>query len=92
LAADAGFAGALAELPRVRKGYSDTLARGLAAYGQIWAGVVAPALERGPAPEDAARLRAALSAAMADEGHKALTETLDAPPDLGTRREAAHVH
>ena len=65
-----GFAEALANLPHVRKGYSDTLARGLRAYDRIRAEVVAPAMQ-GDGPDDAqaSRLRGAISAAMADETH-----------------------
>ncbi len=58
----AGFALALAELPRLRKGYSDTFERGLAHYTRIFDSLVAP----GTAPDDAAAeaLRQAIAAAL----------------------------
>lgn len=71
-----GFAGALAELPRLRKGYSDTLARGLRAYERIFQQIVAPAVA-GPDPEAAsAALRDAMAAAMADDSHGRLDACL----------------
>ena len=72
LPASAAFAGALAELPRVRKGYSDTMQRGLAAWSRIVETLVRPALSTGVAGDDADRLRRAIAAAMADERHSAL--------------------
>lgn len=71
-----GFAGALAELPRLRKGYSDTLARGLRAYERIFQQIVAPAVA-GPDPETvSAALRDAMAAAMADDSHARLDACL----------------
>ena len=84
LPASAAFAGALAELPRLRKGYSDTMQRGLAAYSRIMEAVVRPALSSGAAADHADRLRKAVAAAMADERHAALDALLageDAPSD-----------
>lgn len=82
------FAGALAELPRVLKGYSDTLMRGKAAYARIMEAIVRPALARGPGAEDAAALRRAIAAALADDSHAKLDAelggegTAPAVPDL----------
>ena len=76
LPASAAFAGALAELPRLRKGYSDTMQRGLAAWSAIMEAVVRPALGAGVTAQDADRLRKALAAALADENHAALDAVL----------------
>ena len=90
LPASAAFAGALAELPRLRKGYSDTMQRGLDAWSRIMEAVVRPALSSGAPADHADRLRKAVAAAMADERHAALDAFLageDAPshgPDGGT--------
>ena len=84
LPASAAFAGALAELPRLRKGYSDTMQRGLAAYSRIMEAIVRPALSSGAPADHADRLRKAVAAAMADERHAALDALLageDAPSD-----------
>ena len=70
------FAEALAELPRVRKGYSDTLVRGCLAYRKIWDGLVRPALDTGDTAGAAPKLRQAIAAAMADEKHTALDALL----------------
>ena len=89
LPASAAFAGALAELPRLRKGYSDTMQRGLAAWSRIMEVIVRPALSSGVTAHEADRLRKAVAAAMADERHAALDALLageDAPsegPDSG---------
>ena len=89
LPASAAFAGALAELPRLRKGYSDTMQRGLAAWSRIMEAIVRPALSSGTTADHADRLRKAVAAAMADERHAALDALLageDAPsegPDSG---------
>ena len=77
----AGFARALAELPRLRKGYSDTFERGRAAYERIFAARVAPLVARatsGSAFDDAAAqaLAAALKAALSDPEHQALDRSL----------------
>ena len=90
LPASAAFAGALAELPCLRKGYSDTMQRGLSAYSRIMEAIVRPALSSGVTVHDADRLRKAVAAATADERHAALDALLageDAPsdgPDSGT--------
>ena len=85
LPASAAFAGALAELPRVRKGYSDTMQRGLAAWHGIMEAVVRPALSSGVTAREADRLREAVAAAMADERHAALGPVLrgDGRPAVG---------
>ena len=76
LPASAAFAGALAELPRLRKGYSDTMQRGLAAWSRIMEAIVRPALSSGVTADHADRLRKAVAAAMADERHAALDALL----------------
>jgi indolepyruvate ferredoxin oxidoreductase beta subunit len=60
----AGFAAALAELPRLRKGYSDTFERGRANFQRILDAHVAPCRD----PDDAAAqaLREAIGAALAE--------------------------
>ena len=89
LPASAAFACALADLPRLRKGYSDTMQRGLAAWSRIMEAIVRPALSSGVTAHEADRLRKAIAAAMADERHAALDALLageDAPsegPDSG---------
>ncbi|MGI9390080.1 MAG: indolepyruvate oxidoreductase subunit beta family protein [Boseongicola sp.] len=72
-----GFAEGLAELPRVLKGYSDTLMRGRAAYDRITESIVDPAVKSGFNPNDAVLLRAAISAALADDSHTKLSQILD---------------
>jgi indolepyruvate ferredoxin oxidoreductase beta subunit len=58
----AGYALALAELPRLRKGYSDTFERGLAHYERIFDSLVAPCTA--PTDKDAEALRQASAAAL----------------------------
>ncbi|MGR3502464.1 indolepyruvate oxidoreductase subunit beta family protein [Pseudaestuariivita sp.] len=70
------FATALAELPRVLKGYSDTLARGKSAYGRIWEAVVEPALNSDDLEAYAKPLRDAIGAALSDDTHAALDAQL----------------
>lgn len=72
----AEFALSLAELPRVRKGYSDTLLRGLESYQTIMGSIVKPAIESGQVESAAGALREALDAAFADEDHDELNETV----------------
>ena len=76
LPASAAFACALADLPRLRKGYSDTMQRGLAAWSGIMEAIVRPALSSGTTADHADRLRKAVAAAMADERHAALDALL----------------
>ncbi len=80
LARDAGFAEALAGLPRVLKGYSDTLVRGRAAYDRILTDIVQPALAAGAEAERAAHLRAAIAAALAADTHAKLDAVLQGGP------------
>ena len=70
------YAAVLAELPRLRKGYSDTFERGKANFDRIFDALVLPCT----APDDAAalRLRQAIDAALADPEAKALGRAL--PP------------
>jgi indolepyruvate ferredoxin oxidoreductase, beta subunit len=70
------FAGALAELPRLLKGYGETQARGLANYRMIFRSLVAPALQRGVTDADAIVLRKAVAAALADPEGVALKDSL----------------
>ncbi len=74
------FAGALAELPRLLKGYGETQARGLANYSAIFAALVEPALARGLSDADAPALRKAISAALADPEGEALGVALNIRP------------
>ena len=69
---DLDLAMGLGELPRVRKGYSDTLQRGLRAYDQIMAHIVRPALGSKSQAGDAKRLRDAIGAALTDDTHAKL--------------------
>ena len=84
----AGFALALAELPRLRKGYSDTFERGKANFELIFERRVAPVAT----PDDAAALalRQAIAAALADPDAKALAQVLPgaARPVFWQPREA----
>lgn len=70
-----GFAEALASLPRLRKGYSDTLERGCRAYDRIFAALVVPALADG-ADGSVSDLQRAISAALADDSHAKLDQAL----------------
>ena len=75
LAASPAFAAALAELPRLLKGYGETQVRGQRNYDAIFDRLVASAL----AARDfsgAKQLRAAISAALADPEHAALDAEL----------------
>jgi len=77
LAASPAYAAALAELPRLLKGYGETQARGLRNYEAIFESRVAPAV----ATQDfsgVAGLRKAISAALADPEHVALDAELKA--------------
>ena len=76
LAVEPGYAAALAELPRVLKGYSDTQMRGLKAYRDITQQVVAPDLVAGVDARSAQKLRRAIAAALSDDSHKALAAAL----------------
>ena len=71
------FAAALAELPRVLKGYSETQARGQRAYRMIMDQVVQPVIETGEEDLAASRLRQAVAAALAAPDHSALDTMLD---------------
>ena len=77
LAASPAYAAALAELPRLLKGYGETQARGLRNYNAIFESRVAPAV----AAKDfsgAAGLRKAIAAALADPEAVALDAELRA--------------
>ncbi len=63
---DAAFAAALAELPRVLKGYSDTHARGRANYKAIFDNLVTPALRDAGETASTTPLRRAIAAALAE--------------------------
>lgn len=67
-----GFAQALAELPRVLKGYSDTLQRGKKAYNRIMLSIVRPAAKNEAWDETALPLQTAIAAALADDTHSQL--------------------
>ncbi|MEM7462365.1 MAG: indolepyruvate oxidoreductase subunit beta family protein [Pseudomonadota bacterium] len=67
---------ALAELPRVLKGYSDTLQRGKSAYNQIMAQIVRPTANSGHWDKSATVLQSAIAAALADDTHARLDAVL----------------
>ena len=71
----------IAELPNLRKGYSDTHRRGVRNYRRIFEAVAEPASQgTGDAASAAARLRAAREAALADPDGRALDDAMAAPP------------
>ncbi|MGE3245731.1 MAG: indolepyruvate oxidoreductase subunit beta family protein [Beijerinckiaceae bacterium] len=76
LRAAPNFAGALAELPRLLKGYGETYLRGRENYAAVWEAIVEPALAGGDAEQSAAWLRKAISAALADPESEALAKVL----------------
>jgi indolepyruvate ferredoxin oxidoreductase, beta subunit len=63
---DPAFASALAELPRLLKGYADTHVRGRANYTAIFEMLVDPAVTEGNEAASATPLRRAIAAALAD--------------------------
>lgn len=77
LAMSPAYAAALAELPRLLKGYGETQARGLRNYQAIFASRVAPAIAASDF-SGASALRKAISAALADPEHVALDAELRA--------------
>jgi indolepyruvate ferredoxin oxidoreductase beta subunit len=79
LAASPAFAAALAELPRVLKGYGDTQRRGRASFERIFGTLVERALgsESGPAAGAAQELRAAIEAALAEPEGRELERSLE---------------
>ena len=83
---DYALAVEIAELPRLRKGYSDTHQRGLANYRRIFETLVQPATQgSGDAAADAEAIRAAREAALTDEEGETLSTMLatrmPAPPE-----------
>ena len=84
------FAEALADLPRVLKGYSDTLARGRIAYRRVIDELVKPAMTDGDMAAQANHLRAAISATLADENHEKLDSVLTAKLSPAKVKAAAH--
>ena len=76
LARSPDFVMGLGELPRVLKGYSNTLLRGKSAYGRIMHAVVRPATANGTEGVSAKTLRDAIGAALADENHEKLEAVL----------------
>jgi len=79
LARSPEFAGALAELPRLLKGYGETHLRGKTNYAAVFDTVVAPAITSGSEAMEAARLRKAIGAALADPESDALSRLLAEP-------------
>ena len=77
LAASPAYAAALAELPRLLKGYGETAARGLRNYDAIFESRVASAVTSKDF-SGAAALRKAVAAALADPEHVALDAELKA--------------
>lgn len=76
LAQSPASAGALAELPRLRKGYGETMHRGKRNYDSVFAHLVAPTLQPGFDDDSARALRNAISAALADPESETLTRAL----------------
>ncbi|MEM7256450.1 MAG: DUF6537 domain-containing protein [Pseudomonadota bacterium] len=70
------FAMALATLPRVRKGYSDTLQRGLMAYDSIFDSLVSTAIDSRRCKAESVALELAIEAALKDENHTELKEAI----------------
>lgn len=70
------FAVVLAGLPKLRKGYSDTLQRGVRAYDSIFDSVVQPTLANAVINPNASVLQRAVDAALKDENHTELKETI----------------
>ncbi|MFM2422784.1 MAG: hypothetical protein RL291_1314, partial [Pseudomonadota bacterium] len=68
------FAAALAELPRLRKGYSDTYTRGIANYDLIFKAFVASTSAN--YADRATGLRRAMATALADPDGQALKQAL----------------
>ncbi len=94
LARSPEFAMGLGELPRVLKGYSDTLVRGKEAYARIMDHIVRPAISEGREAECAKMLRDAIGAALADDSHDKLNGVLNgtAPvPEIPKLRQVANV-
>ena len=82
----------IAELPNLRKGYSDTHRRGVANYRKVFAGLAKPAAESTGDPNPAvAALKSARTAALADPESEALDAALSATqqPDRTTVSAAA---
>lgn len=79
LAASPAFAAALAELPRVLKGYGDTQRRGRASFERIFDTLVERALgsTSGPAAGAAQELHAAIVAALAEPEGRELERSLE---------------
>lgn len=75
LATAPAYAAALAELPRLLKGYGETQARGKRNCDAIFSALVAPAVASGDFSH-VRDLRAAISAALADPEHVALDAAL----------------
>ena len=87
------FAMGLGELPRVLKGYSDTLKRGKSAYARIMEGIVHPALAEGNEDAAAKHLRDAIGAALADDSHIKLDAVLAGEvsrPEIPNLKTVAH--
>ena len=60
------FAGALAEMPRLLKGYGETYLRGRKNYAAVFETIVQPALAAGEEAAQTPRLRRAIAAALSD--------------------------
>ena len=80
LKASPEFAGALAELPRLLKGYGETQLRGRANYNAVFDTIVAPALAAANERAYAAWLRQAIGAALSDPESDKLASVLAAGP------------
>ena len=79
----------IAELPRLRKGYSDTHRRGVGNYRRIFEILALPAASGdGDASAQAARLQTVLQAALADDESKELDAALGTSSAPATREAA----
>lgn len=83
------FAGALAELPRLLKGYGQTHQRGKANYAAVFEKIVKPAIQTGSEAQEGARLRQAIAAALADPESEALSKFFATKPHEKPRLLAA---
>jgi indolepyruvate ferredoxin oxidoreductase, beta subunit len=88
---NSAFAGALAELPRLLKGYGDTHGRGRDAYRTVMDSLVRPAIAAGAESRAAPLMRRAIAAALADENGdlSQLVRELDLNSVLGPGSAAA---
>lgn len=88
-AQSADFTGALAELPRLLKGYGETQERGKTNYRAVFDTIVAPSIAVGSQADSAAWLRKAIGAALADPESGNLAKVLAEPQEQRHGEHAA---